>query len=53
MNFTNILVVAVIVVIIGSAVYKIISEKKKGRKCIGCPYADNCTSCPSDDYDIK
>ncbi|UTW69590.1 FeoB-associated Cys-rich membrane protein [Anaerobacillus sp. HL2] len=33
---TNIIVILVIIAIIGGAVAKIVSEKKKGAKCIGC-----------------
>lgn len=43
----NIIVGIVIVSIIGLAIAKVISEKRKGAKCIGCPHAglnkkDNC-----------
>jgi len=34
---SNIIVILVIVAIIGAAIAKIIIEKKKGVKCIGCP----------------
>ena len=34
---------ALIVVIIALAVTYVIKQKKKGAKCIGCPYAE----CPS------
>ena len=49
----SIIVVAVIAVITGGAITYIVKEKKKGAKCIGCPYAkkcaskDNCCSCNS------
>ncbi len=37
-------IVAIIVVafIIGLAVYYIYKSKKRGQKCIGCPYANEC-----------
>lgn len=35
----NIIVLLVIITIIASASYKIYAEKKKGAKCVGCPYA--------------
>lgn len=38
-------VIAIIVLAIGGAVFYIIREKKKGKKCIGCPYSDSCTKC--------
>ncbi len=34
--------VALIVLIIGGAVFYILREKKKGKKCIGCPYSASC-----------
>ena len=43
----DLIVVAIIGVIIGSAIAYIIKEKKKGVQCIGCPYAGKCTSCSS------
>jgi hypothetical protein len=35
----DIIIVGIILVIIGFSIAKIVSEKKKGVKCIGCPYA--------------
>jgi hypothetical protein len=35
----DIIVVLVILAIAGAAIAKIIIEKKKGVKCIGCPYS--------------
>lgn len=46
----NIIIGAVIVLIIGLAIFKIVREKRAGNKCIGCPYGKECTSCPSEDY---
>ena len=34
---TDIIIGAVLVVIVGLAVFYIIRAKKKGKKCIGCP----------------
>ncbi len=46
---TDYIIIAVIVVIIGSAVAYIIKEKKRGTKCIGCPdgatCGGNCSGC--------
>ncbi|TCO78673.1 hypothetical protein [Marinisporobacter balticus] len=36
---TNIIVGVVIVSIIGLSIAKVICEKQKGVKCIGCPHA--------------
>lgn len=41
----NIIVMAVILVILAGATAKIIYEKKKGAKCIGCPYAKGGSGC--------
>lgn len=34
---TNLILVLLIVGIIGGAITKIIAEKKRGAKCVGCP----------------
>lgn len=47
---TNIIVILIILAIIGAAIAKIIIEKKKGVKCIGCPSGgtskSNCCNTP-------
>ncbi|MBR0307559.1 MAG: FeoB-associated Cys-rich membrane protein [Mogibacterium sp.] len=43
MNIATIIAVIVIAVIVFLAVRYIYKEKKKGTKCIGCPYADSCS----------
>lgn len=44
---TNIILILILAAIIGFAAFYIIREKKRGRKCIGCPYAcKGGTSCP-------
>lgn len=49
---TTAIAVIVIVAILGLAIRYIYKEKKKGTKCIGCPFAEeggcpkhNCDSC--------
>ncbi len=37
------IIVAVLVAIIGAAVFYIVKEKKRGVKCIGCPAAGACS----------
>ena len=39
---TNIIALAVILLVVGSAAFYIIRAKKKGNKCIGCPYGRTC-----------
>ena len=41
---TDIIVIAVLVVILGAAAAYIIRAKKSGQKCIGCPYSKTCAS---------
>lgn len=40
----DIIVIAIIVVIVGLAAFYVIKQKKKGKKCIGCPYGSSCGS---------
>ena len=42
MTATDIIAIAVIAAVVGIAVAYIVRQKKKGAKCIGCPYADAC-----------
>jgi radical SAM protein with 4Fe4S-binding SPASM domain len=38
----NIIIISVLVLIIGAVSFYIYKAKKKGQKCIGCPYSKNC-----------
>ncbi len=38
----NIIPIIVIVLILGGAIFYLVRAKKKGQKCIGCPYAKQC-----------
>ncbi len=38
---TNLIVTLVILAIISGAIAKIIIEKRKGAKCVGCPYSSS------------
>jgi len=40
----DIIIIAIIVLIIGSAAFYIYRAKKSGKKCIGCPDAKSCPS---------
>lgn len=42
MNPLNIILPVVILLIIGGALAYIIQSKKRGKACIGCPYAGEC-----------
>ncbi|MBO5252338.1 MAG: FeoB-associated Cys-rich membrane protein [Clostridia bacterium] len=38
----DLIIAAVIVLVLGAIVFYIVREKKRGSKCIGCPYAKTC-----------
>ncbi len=40
----NVIIILILVVIAVSIIWYIISRKRKGEKCIGCPYAKQCSS---------
>ena len=40
---TDIIMFAVIAAVVGAAVLYICREKKRGTKCIGCPYGKQCS----------
>ena len=40
----NLIIVAVVLIVLGGMVFYIVREKKKGSKCIGCPYARECVA---------
>ncbi len=37
----EILVIGIIAVILGGAIWYMVRAKKRGQKCIGCPYSGN------------
>ena len=43
-RMSNFVVIAVLVIIVGTAIAYIVKEKKKGTVCIGCPHAGTCAS---------
>lgn len=42
MDLPEIIAIIAIVLIVGLALFYVIRAKKKGQKCIGCPYAKTC-----------
>ncbi|MBQ3222837.1 MAG: FeoB-associated Cys-rich membrane protein [Clostridia bacterium] len=38
----NFVAIAALLIVLGVAVAYIVREKKKGHKCVGCPYAAEC-----------
>ena len=47
---TDFIIVAILVLIIGSAIFYIVKAKKSGAKCIGCPAGGNCCSGKNDGH---
>ncbi len=45
MTGTDFIVIGIIALIIGAALFYIIKAKKSGKKCIGCPHSDSCSRC--------
>lgn len=40
----SIVIAIIILVIVGPAAAYVIKEKKAGKKCIGCPYSNECSA---------
>lgn len=47
----NLIVAAILVILIGTAIAYIVKEKKRGTKCIGCPSAGQCSSASAGHHD--
>ena len=41
---TDFIIILVLIAVVGGAGFYLYREKKKGRKCIGCPYSGDCSS---------
>lgn len=39
---TDVIIVLVLVIVLGAAGFYIYKAKKSGKKCIGCPYSQDC-----------
>jgi len=42
MGTVDYIAIAAIVLVVGAAVFYIVRAKKRGAKCVGCPYAKQC-----------
>ena len=42
MQLIDYILIAVLILVIGSVLYYIRKQKKKGAVCIGCPHAGDC-----------
>ena len=40
---TDFIAIAVLLLIVGAAAFYVIRAKRKGKKCIGCPWCDACS----------
>ncbi len=40
----NAIIIAILIALIGGAIWYIVRAKRKGVKCIGCPASGNCHS---------
>lgn len=53
--FADLIIFLVILGLLSGAVLKIFCEKRKGSKCIGCPYSRECSgkrNCPGENGEI-
>ena len=41
---SDIIVIAIVVIVVGLAVGYIVRQKRSGAKCIGCPHSKTCGS---------
>lgn len=48
MTITDLIVIAVVVLVVGTAAAYIVKAKKAGEKCIGCPMSGKCSKCNCD-----
>ena len=51
MNLATVIASLALIIIVGLALRYIIKEKKKGNKCVGCPYAGECCKYSSKEMD--
>ena len=43
MNIPELIIIAIVVLIVAAAIIYIYRAKKRGQKCIGCPYSKECS----------
>ena len=43
MNVADFIIIAIIGILLGAAIFYIYKSKKSGAKCIGCPNGGNCS----------
>lgn len=45
MGTSDYIVLGIIVIVLVAIIIYLVSQKKKGVKCVGCPYGKKCSSC--------
>ena len=43
MGIVDYIAIAATALIVGAAIFYIVRAKKRGQKCVGCPYAKQCS----------
>ncbi len=46
----NYIVILILLLIVALITFYFVKQKKKGNKCIGCPYCDKCSKKYSENY---
>lgn len=41
---TNVIIIAILILILGGAGFYVYKAKKSGQKCVGCPHSKECKS---------
>ena len=45
MKISDYIILGIVAVIVVAVITYIVKQKKKGVKCVGCPYGKKCSSC--------
>ncbi len=53
MTPTDIIVLLIVAIAVGGAVFYIVRAKRRGQKCVGCPCAKECGGCCSSQQNMK
>ena len=39
----NLVIILIVAAILAGAIWYVLREKRRGKKCVGCPYAEGCS----------
>ncbi|MBR5144807.1 MAG: FeoB-associated Cys-rich membrane protein [Clostridia bacterium] len=53
MGTIDYIILLIIALMVGGALFYIFKARKSGQKCIGCPHAKTCSSCNHSNSDIS